>query len=150
MSVSWTKEKVMKLRIVLGVAFVSALPAVAFAADYIKPGKWEISTEMKMAGTPTRPPITMNACVPKEKTDEFALPDGSHGGRTSDCKRYDLIVTGATVSYKIRCESRKMTGEGKITFGPSGDSYTGSVHLNMPGHEITEKLSAKRIGNCDK
>lgn len=93
-----------------------------FAADApknpIKPGKWE--------------------CVTKEDTAnlESAIPRGQ---RDSACKISDVKVEGSTVSWKLNCEERHMTGDGKVTY--EADAYAGEMHGKTADREMTMKYN---------
>jgi hypothetical protein len=40
-----------------------------------------------------------------------------------------------------------MTIDGRMTFGP--ESYEAINHIKTGDHEMTQKMSGKRIGDCD-
>ena len=87
----------------------------ALAADApknpMKPGKWEITTQMDMPGM-QMPARTFTKCVTKEDAEnaENAIP---RGRQDSSCKLSDVKVEGHTISWKMNCAERQMTGEGR-------------------------------------
>lgn len=111
----------------------------------MKPGKWEITMQMDMPGM-QMPPRTLTKCVTPEDAAnvETAIPRGRND---SSCKLSDVTVDGNTVGWKMNCEERKVTGDGKITY--EGDAYSGEMHMKTPDHEMTIKHSGKRLGECD-
>jgi len=138
----------MKNAIVL-IAICVFVCGFATAADApknpMKPGKWEVTMQMDMPGM-QMPPRTITKCVTKEDAAsvESAIPSGRND---SGCKLSDVTVDGNTVSWKMNCEERKVTGEGRMTY--EGDAYTGEVHMKTPDHEMTIKHTGKRVGECD-
>ncbi len=139
----------MKLRnsIALVVVCLFAIPVLAADApkNPMKAGKWEISVQMDMPGM-QMPARTFTKCVTKEDVAnvESAIPRGRND---SECKLSDVNVDGNTISWKMNCEQRQVTSEGKITY--EGDTYTGQVHMKTPDHEMNMKYTGKRLGECD-
>jgi hypothetical protein len=134
-----------KLAVVLAVCL---LPAAVFAASPAKPGKWQMTMQMEMSGMPMKmPPVTTQYCLTKEQAEnpEKLAPEER---KNSDCKRTDFKMDGNTVSWKVACEKRQMTGEGKVTY--SGDTFDGTMHMTMPQGEMNAKYSGKFLGACDK
>jgi len=131
------------------IAICVSVCSVATAADApknpMKPGKWEITTQMDMPGM-QMPPRTFTKCITKEDAAnvESAIPRGRND---ASCTLSDVKVDGNTVSWKMNCEERKVSGEGKITY--ENDAYSGEMHMKTPDHEMTIKHSGKRVGDCD-
>ena len=92
------------------------------------------------------PARTFTKCVTKEEAEnpENAVP---RGRQDSACKLSDVKVEGHTVSWKMNCAERQMSGEGKATY--EGDTYTGEMHVKSADHEMTMKYTGKRLGDCD-
>jgi hypothetical protein len=128
---------------------VCLLAFSAFAADApknpMKPGKWEVTTQMDMPGM-QMPARTFTKCVTKEEAEnaENSVP---RGRQDAACKLSDVKVEGNTISWKMNCPERQMTGEGKATY--EGDTYTGEMHVKSADHEMTIKYTGKRLGDCD-
>jgi len=131
------------------IAICVSVCSVATAADApknpMKPGKWEITTQMDMPGM-QMPARTFTKCITKEDAAnvESAIPRGRND---ASCTLSDVKVDGNTVSWKMNCEERKVSGEGKITY--ENDAYSGEMHMKTPDHEMTIKHSGKRVGDCD-
>ena len=136
----------MKLFTTLAVCLL-AIPV--FAADGpknpMKAGKWEITTQMDMPGM-QMPARTFTKCVTKEDAAklENAVPRGQ---RDSACKISDLKVEGSTISWKMNCEDRHMSGDGNVTY--EGDTYKGEMHVKSERGDMSFKYSGKRLGECD-
>jgi hypothetical protein len=114
------------------------------AAQRLHPGMWEFTT----TGGPgeTR---TFQRCV----TADEAL---AINGDTKSCRAYaeahaktckitEYIVSGDSVTYAMTCGARTMRSTG--TF--HGDTSDGVMTVTMNGAApVTEKVKAKRIGDC--
>jgi len=130
---------------------VCLLAVPAFAADApknpMKPGKWEVTTQMDMPGM-SMPARTFTKCVTKEDAAslESAVPRGQ---RDTECKISDVKVDGRTVSWKMNCEARHMSGDGKVTYDSDHDEYKGEMNVKSERGDMTFKYSGKRVGECD-
>ena len=126
---------------------VAALALPLFAADSpMKPGKWQITVQTEMSGMPVQlPPVTMTECVTPEQA---AAPQPPATDAGSDCAVSDYKVNGNVVTWSVACPKENVTGTGRITF--SSDSYDGVTKMKMGDTEVTQKLSGKYLGPCDK
>jgi len=122
-----------------------SLPAMAPGAGLMKPGLWEITTTMEMAGMPfQQPPQTVRHCVtPQEARDvEKTVPKDEH------CKITDLKSSANKVSWKLAC-SGGMAGKGEGEIEYQGDSaYKGHTRMQAEGMTMNMKYQGKRIGDC--
>jgi hypothetical protein len=138
-----------RLAVVLTLLSVSA--GALLAQGGIRPGRWETSMQMEMAGSPVQlPPMKTTRCVtPAEAKDPSSLqadPAGGRGGK-SDCKVSDQKMSGNTISWKVTCSSpQAMTGTGEMTF--ADDTYTGTMKMNMAQGAMSMKMEGKRLGDC--
>lgn len=121
--------------------------ATAFAGSNVnfKPGKWEVTTTMKMAGGMTVPPQTFIQCMTKESI----VPQNTQPGQ--ECTVIETKHSGNTVTWKTRCKTDQgnMDGSGKIVY--SGTSFEGKMTVSMPSANMkfTSEMSGRRIGKCD-
>ena len=97
----------MKTRLTV-VLTLLALGAVGLIAQGgMRPGRWETTMQMEMAGSPVQmPPMKQTRCVtPAEAKDPSLLQSGPPGGRggKNDCKVSDQKMSGNTMSWKIAC-----------------------------------------------
>ena len=138
-----------RLAVVLTLLGVSAVALIAQGG--MRPGRWETTMRMEMAGSPVQmPPMKATRCVtPEQAKDPSSLnsdPSGGRGGK-SDCKVSDQKMSGNTMSWKIACTSPDaMTGTGEMTF--ADDSYTGTMKMNMAQGAMSMKMEGKRLGDC--
>ena len=136
----------MKLRNLALFAVVSTLALPLFAANLAKPGRWQTTIQMEMAGMGKMPARTVATCVTKEQAEkpESLIPKA--GDKRGVCTYTDVKVDGSTISWKMSCENG-MAGDGKITYG--GDSYDGSMHMKMQDRDISATYAGKYMGECD-
>jgi hypothetical protein len=130
----------------LGVATTVTLAA----QGPMRPGNWETTVKMEMAGMSMQMPEMKNTnCVTAEqlqKDPATGLPNMAQDPR-SGCKVSDYKTTGNTVSWKMACPApASSTGTGELTF--SGDTFTGTMKMSSPGGEMTMKMAGKRLGDC--
>ena len=139
------------------IALAMLATAAVLAQTGMRPGQWEISTQMQMPNMPAgfQMPVTKTTrCVTPEQAKDPAntIPrDGGRGrGGKDDCKMTDHKMTGSTITYSMACTSPdRMTATGEMTF-TGDDSYTSTMKMNMAQGEMTMKLTGKRIGECTK
>ena len=127
-----------------------ALPLIAVEKTPVKPGKWEVTTQLHMAGMPEMPAHTYTHCVTPEDAAkaENTLPRAQ---KNSPCMMQDVKVDGRTITWKISCDENnvKVTGEGKVTYDAEGENYKGEMHVTMPQGEMHSTFVGKRLGPCD-
>ena len=137
----------MKTIFVVAIALLGAV-VVALAQGPMRPGRWDTTMQMQMAGSPVQMPEMKNSrCItPEEAKDPSkSLPSGPEGrGNAKDCKMSDYKVSGNTATWKMVCSTMTTTGE--MTF--AGDSYTGTMKADTPQGAMTMKMSGKRVGDC--
>jgi len=141
----------MKITFAVGMAIlVGAVGAIAQSP--VRPGRWEVTMQMQMAGSPVQmPEMKSTRCVTPEDAKDPArsLPSGpeGRGGQKSDCKVSDYKMSGNTATWKMVCTSpQAMTSTNEMTF--NDDSYTGTMKMDSPQGPMTMKLAGKRIGDC--
>lgn len=118
-------------------------------AETMKPGLWEITSQMSGGNMPKMPAVsaaqrkqmeamgiklpgaaggpvavTAKRCVTKEAAEKRLPPQGEED-RNTRCEQKDVKTSGNTVTWKIECTgARKMSGSGSMTWqGP--ERYTG-------------------------
>ena len=110
--------------------------------------------EMDMPGMPAgMPPMTNIQCVTPEDAaaDPLkAMPQGRGGrGMQGDCKASDYKIDGNKVSWSMKCEGQQpMSGSSEFIY--TGESYTGTVKMDMGGRSMVMKYTGKRLGDCTK
>jgi len=151
--------------------------ALAVPAHAMKPGLWEITSQMSGGGMPAMPAmpeaqrkqmeamgikmpggaggamsVVVKHCVTKEQA-ENRLPPQSPEDRRQRCEQKDVKVSGNTVSWKIECSGeRKMNGSGTMTY-QGEESYKGESTFNMQEGKrgpvtMKQSYSGKWVGAC--
>jgi len=134
--------------IVLVLFLILTLTAIPAWGVDLNPGKYEITSRVKMAGMPGEmPPQTITQCLTKQDK----VPGASAGAQ--GCKITEMKTEGNSVIYKMECQQNGTTVkcDGKITY--KGDSFEGTTQTHMGpaagNMTITTIISGKRIGNCE-
>lgn len=131
---------------------------LASGAHAMKPGMWEITTQMSGGGMPAMPAMPAMSDAQRKKMEAMGIkmPGGPGGGmsvvvkhcltkeqaekrqppqsdedRRHKCEQKDLKTSGNTTTWKIECTGeQKMTGTGSITY-QGEESYSGESTFNM-------------------
>jgi hypothetical protein len=106
---------------------------------------------MSMPGVPNMPETTFKQCVtPGEANDPSkAMPPQGRGRGPSDCKVSDYKAEGNKVSWSMKCEgAQPMAGTGEFVY--AGDTYDGTMKMDMGGRSMEMKYRGKRLGDCNK
>lgn len=144
-------------------AAVIACSAAVFAQGARRDGKWEVTTQIEMAGMPAgrgMPAMTTTQCITKEQAadPQKSVPQPpQRGGAQSDCKVSDFKTVGNKVNWTIKCTTpQAVDGTGEVTYGT--DTYEGLMTMNMQmarggqttPMQMTIKMNGKRLGDCDQ
>lgn len=134
--------------LIAGVGLVAEVQAM-------KPGMWEITSQMSGGDMPAMPAISdaerkkmeamgikmpamaggamtvaVKHCVTKEQAEK-RVPPPSEEDRRHKCEQKDVKISGNTVTWKMECTGeQKMTGTGTITY-QGEESYKGESTFNM-------------------
>ncbi|MRR56114.1 MAG: DUF3617 family protein [Deltaproteobacteria bacterium] len=131
-------------KMIFTVLSVLLVPAVTFAADTIREGLWEITTQMEMPEMPMKmPPTVMKHCYTKKDVSD----QKNIISRDKNCVVSDLKTSSNKVSWKMKCTGENaatMTGETVF----SNDSYSSVMKMNSHGQKMTMKVKGKRLGTC--
>lgn len=125
----------------------------AVAAPTMQPGLYEISMQMVMKGMPMQMPVSsFRHCItPQDIVDGKAYASSEN---SQDCKISNLRQSGNAVSYDFACV---MQGSGSMVGRSSGTHHATGYDILMSGRfvpamegmsEFSQKMSAKRLGNC--
>jgi len=139
------KEQQIVTRVIAFIVGVLACVSFSFAGSALnlQDGLWEITSKMEMPGMPMNmPPSTHTQCI----TTENLVPRGSQEGE--ECKIVETKVKGDTVTWTMECDTPegKARATGKITY--KGDTFKGTIEMNMQGMAMTQHLSGRRTGDC--
>ena len=134
------------LKYLLASAITLSLGTAFAAGPNMNPGKWEITTQTEMVGMAMSiPSVTHTQCI---KAQEL-IPQSQEASEA--CRVSDIKIDGDTVSWKIVCSGAngRMEGTGKVTY--SGNTMEGTMDMVISGAgmHVKNKISGKRIGDCD-
>jgi hypothetical protein len=154
-----TKEAEMTTRTVGGllltIVLASTLSAASRAADEIKAGKWEFTTQMQLPGPAQSPPgvqasaggnapMTRTACI------DAANPIPAEG----QCKLDRVDRHGVVVSWAMTCNSPRgpilSAGSGRY----AGDTMEATLTARVPGPngqpvDTPGRISGRYLAPCD-
>ncbi len=134
---------------------IAAGASLAATAHAMKPGLWEITSQMSGGGMPAMPAmpeaqrkqmeamgikmpgaaggamsVVVKHCITKEQAEKRQPPQ-SDEDRKQKCEQKDVKTSGNTVTWKIECTGeRKMTGTGSMTY-QGEESYKGESTFTM-------------------
>jgi hypothetical protein len=133
-------------------ALLAAVLSAAAMAEpsNIRPGLWEITTEMDMPGMPVQmPPQTTRHCYTAADLAEAenAIPQAAEG----HCTVTDYRVEGDTATWAMQCSGdTPMQATGSMT--SSAERYSGEMQSVMQGPggqmRMTTRWHGRRIGDC--
>jgi hypothetical protein len=131
-------------KLVISMLAALLVPAAAFAAEGMRDGLWQVTTQMEMPGMPMKmPPTVMKHCYTKnDVTDQKKIISND-----KNCTVTDLKTSGTKVTWKMKCTGENaatMTGE--TVFGK--DSYSSLMKMNSNGQKMIMKVQGTRLGNC--
>lgn len=136
----------MKRMLSMVVGAVMLLPAGLFAAEPIREGYWEITSQTEMPGMPMKlPSTTIKHCYTKEDVKDQKTVIN----RDKNCTLTDYKVSGNKVTWAMKCTGEQagiFTGETVF----SADAYNSIMKMKTQGHNMTVKVKGKRIGECPK
>ena len=140
--------------ILLTIALASAMSAAPRAADEIKAGKWQFTTQMQPPGGQPSPgvqasagggaPMTLTACI------DSANPIPAEG----QCKLDQTDRHGGVVTWAMTCNSPRgpirSAGSGRY----AGDTMEATLTARVPGpdgHPVDTpgRISGRYLGPCD-
>lgn len=129
---------------VIGVMLL--LPTGLFAADSIRDGYWEVTSQTEMPGMPMKiPASTIKHCYSKEDVKDQKKVIA----RDKNCTMTDYKVAGNKVTWAMKCTGQSAgIFNGETIF--SADAYTSTMKMKTQGQNMTVKVKGKRIGECPK
>jgi hypothetical protein len=131
------------------IALVSLMIASTSVMAQMTPGRWEMSSAMKMQGM-QMPGAKWSHCFTAKDLAEgkqHKMDDGD-----AKCAVTDLKTSGAGYSYGFSCTSKEGKMTGKASGTSSASSFTTDIKLRMtpdPGMgEMTQTMTGRRTGDC--
>jgi hypothetical protein len=136
----------MKSTAVFVLGAVVLVSTAAVAADSIREGYWEITSQTEMPGMPMKIPAnTIKHCYSKEDVKDQKKVIA----RDKNCTMTDYKVVGNKVTWAMKCTGQSAgTFNGETIF--SSDAYSSTMKMKSQGQNMTVKVKGKRIGECPK
>ena len=147
------------MRIVPVLITAALAPVLLAQALTLKPGQYEIVSEVSMPGRAGGfPGEKILHCYTPQELQDLANALANRDPKQS-CKVQDSKTSGSTLTYTTVCTSpdgRQLTTSGEVTF-TSQESYHGVVRMKSTGRAanpalggMTITMTGKRIGDCTK
>lgn len=156
--------------VVLGVSAVLVLAGAAGAAESVREGKWEFTSEMQMEGMPQMPALppgvklppgvsvstrgnSMHSTVVKCITKDDLVP-ASDQKADNKCKTTRMERRGNTINWTTVCNDNgmKITGDGVATY--TGEVMDSTMTMTSQGQGQSTrqvvKTKGKYLGVCSK
>jgi hypothetical protein len=114
-------------------------------AANMQEGKWEMTIRTEMTGMPGMiPAMTYTNCLTKDDMN----PQKKESSQ--DCRQTSSQLDGDTYTWDMECTSSGRTAKssGNITY--KGTTLDGTIVVTTQGMTMTQKITGKRIGDCDK
>ena len=144
-------KRILRSTLIAGAIALAGTLTTSAQQHPMRPGRWEITTQMDMPGMPMKMPAqkAVRCITQKELNDPAGAVPKPPEGQKNTCKVSDYKVDGNKVTWKMSCsEPHAMTGTGEIIV--DGDTYTGTMKMNMDQGQMTMKYNAKRLGDCEQ
>ena len=141
--------------ILLTLVLTGAIPAAAQAADEIKAGKWQFTTQMQMPGAAQAPsgaqgtaggnaPMTRAACI------DAANPIPAEGQCTLD----QVDRRGGLVTWAMTCNSPRGPIRSAGSARYAGDTMQATLTARVPGPDgqpadAPGTITGRYLGPCD-
>jgi hypothetical protein len=144
-------------------ALVVASAATGSAQIHLRPGEYESTIEMNVAGVPRADQQALSGflnqkSISRECKSADEVGDGNaiakwiaRGDDEVNCKASDIKIAGNKITFTSTCveDGQRLTGNTEMTFGV--DSYVMVMTMkDADGKTNTIKQTAKRIGECKK
>lgn len=135
-----------KLSVLIGTLFL--LAAGGWAQSELRPGLYEVTADMDLAGTKMSQKNTdcISTDYRKQLSQAFA-----EAGAIKTCKISDYKESPNKITFNTTCEEDglKFASTTEMTF--AAESFTGiSRSKDSSGRTTTIKMAGKRIGECTK
>ncbi len=130
--------------VVAGMLLLSA--GYVAAAESIRDGQWEVTSQPEMPGMPMKlPATTIKHCYSKEDVKDHRKVVN----QDKNCSVTDYKVSGNKVTWAMKCTGEhEGTFNGETTF--SANAYSSVMKMKTQGHSMTVNVKGKRIGDCPK
>ena len=131
-----------------------SLVAVPAAAQTLKPGMWEATSQMTSMSMPNMPVDMKQALAGKAHSFRYCVraedvakaPERLFQGSDGRCRYTQFKMTGGSLNAVMQCQGG-MTGRMKGTFTPTSYAATNDMAMSG-GMKMTSRVTGRRVGNC--
>lgn len=127
-------------------AVLAATGTLSLAQSRLRPGQYEMTTEMTSAGK-TMPAMKAQECITADVLkDQTKLLMSAADDQ--NCKVSNLVQASDRMTFTFICieDGVRFESTAEMTYGV--DAYSGVVTTKTGGEVFTTKMSGKRIGEC--
>ena len=150
-----------KIAIAVGAVFALAATS-AFAGPFdqfkgkMKPGLYEMKSEMDMGQVPGMPPgmgkqsMTHQHCITDKEIERGGWEKNAGNKGTESCEIKNMNMSGNTATYTMVCAKPKMSADNKITFTGNGFVMDMNMTMDQQGRtmKMRQHMESKYIGPC--
>jgi hypothetical protein len=131
----------------IAVTLMAVMGVAGGAQVSLQPGLYERVMEVDASGSAGKNKDTL-CWSPEDAKD--VLKTIATSGKETDCKVSDVKTSPGKLTFKVACKEGKKTTttENDVSYGP--DWYTNVSKGKAEGGKFSQKVSAKRIGECKK
>ncbi len=134
----------------------------AQAADEIRPGKWEFTTQTQMPNMPPMPQMPPGMSLPPGMSMgaggamtmthtscvESSKPVPDNPGH--DCKIDKMERNGGTVTWAMTCKSPEGPVKSDGVAHYNGDKMDATIATRMSGQTVSQRITGRHVGPCGK
>jgi hypothetical protein len=129
-------------------AILVATSTLVWAQSRMRPGQYELVTEMNIAGT-AKPALKATDCITAEVLkDQTKLL--MQAADEQNCKVSDLVKAGDRTTFNFACNDDGVRSVSRVEMNYGVDSASGVVTTKVEGEVTTTRLSWRRIGECKR
>ena len=136
-----------------GAALILAASALCAEERTLRPGEYEMTTQMQMEGMNREiPPRTFRHCFSADDVKDWRRIAQENQQKNNDCQIQDMKTSGHHTSWSMTCKSG---AKGAAEVEHSAESYDMKMNMEMPGGpngpmKMKMHTTAKRVGDCSK
>ncbi len=138
----------------LTVVLASAVSVAAQAADEIKGGKWQFTTQLQLPGSQTAPGAQVSAGGNPPMTRTACIDASNPIPADAQCKVDDVNRRGGIVTWAMTCNSPRGAIRSAGTARYTGDTMEGTLTARVPGSDgqaldTPGRITGRYLGPCE-
>lgn len=139
----------------LAAFLAGVMPAASDAADPVKPGKWQFTTQMELPTMPQSAPAAQPGPAAGQPMTRTACIDPAHPIPVEQqCKLDDMTRKGSTVTWSMTCNTPQGLAHSTGSAHYAGDSMTAALTARIPGPDgqpvnAPGRITGRYLGPCE-